>query len=102
MRYPTDINPWPYEYDGEYFDNYFMIIGRVDPAASELSIQNDNYEKIALLDLADTMVMGYYAFVLLTKNAEHSIHLDGVNVRDIASAAETSGVVRIDIEQVEE
>lgn len=104
LRYPTDINPWPYEYDGEYFANYFMIIGRVSDqylGSPGVEVRDSNEDVITSTVLDDNIVAGYYAFVLLPEGTDVSL-LASETVLASIDGGSSIGVVRIDIEQVEE
>jgi hypothetical protein len=98
LRYPTDISPWPYEYDGEYFGNYFMIIGKVaNPDESyEIAARDSqgNYE--VNYDTADSIVIGCYALVFLPKETEYDIYSNDSFVVQLDSN-ETVGVHRLNI-----
>lgn len=99
LRYTVDADPWPYEFDGDYFDEYCILLGKVKTNASELviGVTDEDDNEIVSVEAMDNTVAGYYALYLMPKGELMGITVDGDWIKTV-EANDAFGVIKVDIE----
>ncbi len=92
FRYPVDNIP--YTYDAAYFDSMCIIIGKNSLGSEFMILKDAEDEQIAVFELANAIVEGYYAFAFVPSEAEMGLYADDES-RAI-DAAESIGIIRRD------
>ena len=90
FRYP--VEKIPYSFDAEYFDSMCIIIGKNSLGSEFMTLKDAEDVTIAVMELGNAIVEGYYAFAFIPSETEMGLFADDEST-DI-DAAESIGVIR--------